>query len=108
MPETETPTTTKKTPKAKSTKTTTAPAVEAAVEDNSGALTADLAAAQAEIANLKAQVSDLTPEPEPEPEPLTVDQKLELLCHALRETFLRQGRNVRVSALDDCLSRLGY
>jgi len=108
MPETGTSTTAKKTPKAKPAKTTTAPAVEAAVEDNSGALAADLAAAQAEIADLKAQVSDLTPEPEPEPEPLTVDQKLEMLCHSLRKTFLRGGRTNKVAALDECLSKLGY
>lgn len=108
MATTGTATATKKsTSKAKVTKSDASSAVETAAGDDSGALAADLAAARAEITDLKAQVSALTPEPEPAPEPLTTDQKLDMLCHSLRTTFLRSGRTAKLSDLHECLVKLG-
>ena len=108
MATTGTATATKKsTSKAKATKVDTPSTVETATGDDSGALASDLAAARAEIVDLKEQVSALTPEPEPEPEPLTTDQKLDMLCHSLRATFLRSGRPAKLSELHECLTKLG-
>ena len=62
------------------------------------ALAAQLEAAQAEIADLKGQVSALSPEPEPEPEPLTMEQRVEN-CEATVDGI--------VAALKECFSPTG-
>jgi|LWDU01.1.fsa_nt_gi hypothetical protein len=98
--------TTKKTVKSEAAPAVEAePAVEAAVEDNSVALTAELQAAQAEIASLQGQVNALSPEPEPEPEPLTMEQRVEnceravdAIVASLKECFAPHGQPSKLRA----------
>jgi len=97
----------------KKSATTTVAKDSAPVAEEKQGNSAELAAAQKEIAALKGQIAALTPEPEPEPEPLTTEQRVDLLerqlsavVSTLKQCFSPSGMPAKVNQyLNDRLPR---
>ena len=89
---------TTKTTTKKTAATTPAAKAAAPVAEEKPDNSAELAAAQKEIAALKGQIAELTPQPEPEPEPLTTDERVALLERQLSAV---------ISTLKQCFSPTG-